>query len=176
MYKTEEFSCLPLSQELKRFGILHQPDFLSQWIQNVWHNLTHSSCPTTFLPTPYTYLFLYSGQHLQSPRNSYTHHHLYTLVPIVLSPKITLLLPKRYSSFKTQLMASLLWATQDTPSITDVCAIQLGTTIGTQFLINVLINMLVSSWKLVLRKILSLRGGMNAMVDQKYVSASRLSK
>lgn len=177
MYKTEESSCLPLSPELKRFAILNQPDFLSQRIQNVWHNLTHSSCPTTFLPTPYTYLFLYSGQHLQSPRNSYTHYHLYTLVPIVLFPKITLLLPKRYSSFKTQLMASLLWATQDTPSITDVCAIQLGTTIGTQFhLINVIINMLVFSWKLVLRKILSLRGGMNAMVDQKYVSASKFSK
>lgn len=111
MHRTEESSCLLWSLASKRFAILHPPVivpyFLSQQIQNVWHNLTHSSCPTTFPPTPHTYLFLYSGQHLQSPWNSYSHCCVYTLVPNILFPKVTLLLPKMYSSFKTRLMASL---------------------------------------------------------------------
>lgn len=135
-----------------------------------WHNLTYSTCPTTSLPTPYTYLFLYSGQHLQSPRNSHTHHCLYTLVPIVLFPKITFLLPKRYSSFKTQLMVSLLLGHTRCSKHYWYPFTLCHTSWHKDWNFISCTNsshLLMFSWKLVLRKILSLRGEMNAMVDEK---------
>lgn len=52
--------------------------------------------------------FLYLGHHLQSLQNNGAHHLLYTLVPTILFPKITLNLPQMHPSFKVQLMPSLL--------------------------------------------------------------------